>query len=84
MSYLVLLFFSVPLCREKVEAQIEKESCSQQFRAVGHNHSHDSAIDSDLQEWETEMLDIDLVRQSNCFFIIIFIVIIPLTCLFLH
>ncbi|KAJ1521902.1 hypothetical protein ONE63_002238 [Megalurothrips usitatus] len=46
--------------KEKMEAQMEKESRSQQFRAAGHNHSHDSAIDSDLQEWETEMLEIDL------------------------
>ena len=27
---------------------------------AGHSHSHDSAIDSDLQEWETEALDIDM------------------------
>lgn len=43
---------------------MEKESRSQQFQAAGHNHSHDSAIDSDLQEWETEILEIDLVHIS--------------------
>lgn len=57
--FISLFVFCV--CREKMEAQMEKESRSQQFRATAHNHSHDSAIDSDLQEWETEILDIDLV-----------------------
>ncbi|XP_063244378.1 disks large homolog 5 isoform X2 [Bacillus rossius redtenbacheri] len=46
--------------KEKMEAEQEKETRMQQFRADGHNHSHDSAIDADLQEWETEILDIDL------------------------
>ncbi|KAJ9592918.1 hypothetical protein L9F63_015423, partial [Diploptera punctata] len=46
--------------KEKMEAEQEKETRMQQFRTVGHNHSHDSAIDADLQEWETEILDIDL------------------------
>ncbi|PSN54915.1 hypothetical protein C0J52_01656 [Blattella germanica] len=46
--------------KEKMEAEQEKENRMQQFRTVGHNHSHDSAIDADLQEWETEILDIDL------------------------
>ncbi len=27
---------------------------------AAHSHSHDSAIDSDLQEWETENIDIDM------------------------
>ena len=39
---------------------MEKENQAEQFHAAGHNHSHDSAIDSDLQEWETEILEIDL------------------------
>ncbi|KDR24048.1 Disks large-like protein 5 [Zootermopsis nevadensis] len=43
-----------------MEAEQEKETRMQQFHTVGHNHSHDSAIDADLQEWETEILDIDL------------------------
>jgi len=51
--------------REKMEAEQEKETRMQQFRTVGHNHSHDSAIDADLQEWETEILDIDLVRYNK-------------------
>ena len=33
---------------------------SQLQRANGHSHSHDSAIDSDLQEWETEAIDLDM------------------------
>ncbi len=28
---------------------------------MGNNNSHDSAIDTDLQEWETEILDFDIV-----------------------
>lgn len=51
--------------KEKIEAQIEKENRVQQFHAVGHNHSHDSAIDTDLQEWETEILDIDLTGLAS-------------------
>jgi hypothetical protein len=50
-----------------MEAEQEKETRMQQFRTVGHNHSHDSAIDADLQEWETEILDIDLVSCSKEF-----------------
>ncbi|XP_046989879.1 disks large homolog 5 [Schistocerca americana] len=46
--------------KEKMEAEQEKETRMQQFHAMGHNHSHDSAIDADMQEWETEILDIDL------------------------
>jgi len=48
-----------------MEAEQEKETRMQQFRTVGHNHSHDSAIDADLQEWETEILDIDLVSYNK-------------------
>lgn len=56
------------LFREKMEAEQEKETRMQQFRTVGHNHSHDSAIDADLQEWETEILDIDLVSCNMEFY----------------
>lgn len=51
--------------KEKIEAQLEKENRVQQFHAVGHNHSHDSAIDTDMQEWETEILDIDLTGLAS-------------------
>lgn len=44
-----------------MEAQLEKEARMKQLHAVGHNHSRDSAIDADLQEWETETFDMDMV-----------------------
>nr|CAD7452581.1 unnamed protein product [Timema tahoe] len=60
--------------KEKMEAEQEKETRIQQFHADGHNHSHDSAIDADLQEWETEILDIDLsglASDDNLGFILV-------------
>ncbi|XP_068081799.1 disks large homolog 5 [Anabrus simplex] len=51
--------------KEKMEAEQEKENRMQQFHAMGHNHSHDSAIDADMQEWETEILDIDLTGLTS-------------------
>ena len=30
----------------------------------GHSHSHDSAIDSDMYEWETDHVDLDMVSIS--------------------
>ena len=47
--------------REKYEALVEKEARKNQLNSVGHNHSRDSAIDADLQEWETETLELDIV-----------------------
>lgn len=47
-----------------MDAQLEKEARLKQLHAVGHNHSRDSAIDADMQEWETESFDIDLVRGN--------------------
>ncbi len=53
-----------------MEAQLEKENRMLQLSTAGHSYSHDSAIDNDLQEWDTEMLSIDLVRHTftplNC------------------
>ncbi|XP_075211047.1 disks large homolog 5-like isoform X1 [Lycorma delicatula] len=46
--------------KEKMEAQLEKETRMLQFHAASHSYSHDSAIDTDMQEWDTEMLNIDL------------------------
>ena len=48
--------------RERLDT-LEKEVRlkSLQRSPGGHSHSHDSAIDSDLQEWETENIDIDMV-----------------------
>uniref|UniRef100_A0A8D8WDJ1 Disks large homolog 5 n=1 Tax=Cacopsylla melanoneura TaxID=428564 RepID=A0A8D8WDJ1_9HEMI len=51
--------------KEKMEAQVEKESRMLQLHStVSHNYSHDSAIDTDMQEWETEVLDINLTNLS--------------------
>ena len=50
--------------RDKYEALVERDARRQQLNSVGHNHSRDSAIDADLQEWETETLEIELV--SHC------------------
>ncbi len=52
--------------REKNEVLMEKESRKNQLNSVGHNHSHDSAIDADLLEWETETLEFDIVRTQHC------------------
>lgn len=46
--------------KEALEAQLEKEANVNQLQQFGHNHSHDSAIDTDMQEWETAVLDMDL------------------------
>nr|XP_042896904.1 disks large homolog 5 isoform X2 [Parasteatoda tepidariorum] len=44
--------------REKIEAQLEKESRMKQLNSVGNNHSRDSAIDADMQEWDTETVEV--------------------------
>lgn len=49
--------------REKMEAQLEKESRMLRLHATSHNYSHDSAIDTDMQEWDSEVMDIDLVNN---------------------
>ncbi|XP_050531919.1 disks large homolog 5 [Daktulosphaira vitifoliae] len=45
--------------KEKMEAQLEKEAHILQLQATG-RYSQDSAIDTDLQDWDTEILNIDL------------------------
>lgn len=51
--------------REKIE-NVEKESRMRMLqRSVGHSHSRDSAIDTDLQDWETETIDVDMGGISN-------------------
>lgn len=35
--------------KETLEQQLEKEANVHQFQPIGHNHSHDSAIDTDMQ-----------------------------------
>lgn len=44
-----------------MEAQLEKESRMKQLNSVGNNHSRDSAIDADMQEWDTEIVEVSLV-----------------------
>ncbi|XP_052266355.1 disks large homolog 5-like isoform X3 [Dreissena polymorpha] len=51
---------SVVFCRDKYELVNEKESRKSQLNSVAHNHSRDSAIDADMQEFETETLEIEL------------------------
>ncbi len=64
MKTLPLIFF-----RERLEA-VEKDArlASLQRSPGGHSHSHDSAIDSDLQEWETENIDLDMVSKTPVLF----------------
>ncbi|KAL1478702.1 hypothetical protein MTO96_016028 [Rhipicephalus appendiculatus] len=51
--------------KEKIEAQLEKESRMKQLNSVGNNHSRDSAIDTDLQEWETEIKEVHLRYEGD-------------------
>jgi len=51
--------------RERIES-VEKENRMRMLqRSIGHSHSRDSAIDTDLQDWETETIDVDMGRISN-------------------
>lgn len=43
---------------------MEKEARKSQLNGVGHNHSRDSAIDADLQELETETVQVDIVSKG--------------------
>jgi hypothetical protein len=56
----VMLMCQYCHCRDKYESLMDKEMRKNQLN-VGHNHSHDSAIDTDIQEWETETIDVDVV-----------------------
>uniref|UniRef100_A0A2R5L5D5 Putative membrane-associated guanylate kinase maguk n=1 Tax=Ornithodoros turicata TaxID=34597 RepID=A0A2R5L5D5_9ACAR len=51
--------------KEKIEAQLEKESRMKQLNSVGNNHSRDSAIDTDLQEWETEVKEVHIRHDGD-------------------
>ena len=55
--------------RERLDA-LEKEIRirSLQRSPGGHSHSHDSAIDSDMYEWETDHVDLDMVISNTLFF----------------
>lgn len=47
--------------REKYETLMEKEAHKNRLSTTEYSHSRDSAIDADLQEWETETLELDIV-----------------------
>ena len=65
-AYIYVCFYFI--FRRKYEELLEKENRKNQLNSsVGHNHSRDSAIDTDMHEWETETLEFDIVR-----FLIIF------------
>lgn len=49
-------------CREKLEDQLEKEA---RFRQLIVHSSHDSAIDTDSMEWETEVVEFEKRRVST-------------------
>ncbi|KAG8193583.1 hypothetical protein JTE90_000220 [Oedothorax gibbosus] len=51
--------------REKIEAQQEKDLRMKQLNSVGNNHSRDSAIDADMQEWDFENVEIALKLSSD-------------------
>ena len=57
------LFFVAVFNRDKLDQIQEKESRKTQLNSVGQNNSHDSAIDADLQEWEIETLEFDIVSS---------------------
>lgn len=54
-------FFAL-YCREKMEDQLEKEA---RFRQLMVHSSHDSAIDTDSMEWETEVVELEKQRVRN-------------------
>lgn len=58
------LLKEVKMLKEMLEMHMEKETHQfNQFRPL--HHSRDSAIDSDMQEWETEILEMDLSGLSS-------------------
>ena len=57
------MFFVAVFNRDKLDQIQEKESRKTQLNSVGQNNSHDSAIDADLQEWEIETLEFDIVSS---------------------
>ena len=51
--------------RDKIENSEKENRMRLLQRSVGHSHSRDSAIDTDLQDWETETIDMDMGGLSN-------------------
>jgi len=55
----ICLFF----CSERYEALIDKEIGCGDISVTGHHQSRDSAIDTEVQECEMEICEIDLVNN---------------------
>lgn len=55
---------AMALCvhREQMESQLEKEA---RFRQLMAHSSHDSAIDTDSMEWETEVVEFERETVSS-------------------
>ena len=68
------MFFVAVFNRDKLDQIQEKESRKTQLNSVGQNNSHDSAIDADLQEWEIETLEFDIVSSwYSCLLLLLFL-----------
>lgn len=55
----------VKMLKEALEMHIEKEAHMNQLRGLGPNHSHDSAIDSDMQVINTRLKYDQLATFNN-------------------
>lgn len=51
--------------KEKYELVNDKEPRKSQLNSVAHNRSRDSAIDADIQEFETETIDVELTGLNK-------------------
>ena len=65
LSYILHFNGSCLTFRERLDG-LEKEIRirSLQRSPGGHSHSHDSAIDSDMYEWETDHVALDMVSNT--------------------
>ncbi|CAH1793992.1 unnamed protein product [Owenia fusiformis] len=51
--------------KERYTAMMDKENRKNMLNSVGQNHSRDSAIDTDMQEWETETLEFNIGSKNQ-------------------
>lgn len=58
-TFIYVEFLVYVSCREKMEDQLEKEA---RYRQLMAHSSHDSAIDTDSMEWETEVVEFEKRR----------------------
>jgi len=56
-----MMCFIYFLCRERYGVLVEKEIGHGDVNITGHHQSRDSAIDTEVQECEMEICEIDLV-----------------------